>query len=813
MKIIAPIHGQSLTDIALHFVWTPDEKAEGYRIVMSESEDFGKVRVLDAKAHKDCEVDFYFPEDDELLPEGRWYLKVVSDTGSETEGIRVDVNAQHTKAPLKTEISPEHPYFTIFDYSEHRYGAEFDVLPKELKPYGAISGGSAFHAHGEELLDLMLERDKAGYPWHMGSCGPQETRGGRYVVVPLATMEYVMQRAANLKSVGAVEIYMGVRPKEDWHVRYLRRVIQLCGKYGLPFLYTDGNRNEIDFPAVIKRDEYMDPIREYSEYVVMSYKQNHANASYSCYGAVLGAWIEGAVRHIGLQAENWYWNDAGFRDDVGRTYGYLQGNEQQIPAVFTAQMLLAGVSFGASYYSLEGEGWLMQDDNSGDYKLSPQGIAVLSMLRLVIQEQLIPSRQEVLSHIHAVLYADGMAEDWGDAWTGGVFRTAFENLYGITHAKELFPRQLRYFYLPMMTNRPEAFAGLTSIRIQDIRSADQINERLDPLYPSWFEGDAYVTDTGKTYIVMNSNENIDAPQSYRVTMEPKDGGRALVTKAQGSLGLWQYWMGYTRDGVTYIHANAVKDSEMKLSFCTINDEIPEFASEGEGVTGKWNASDKCFEVRVIGSDRPVSFALFAKGQGAGTLWKALENQPESAVYLTDLKLSSVKAAANGVPAVGHCANTRYGILPLCMNSIRYDHGVSLPRNSSVSWRLDGKYQSLRMTVGFDIDCWMPIIVDRKRIVWDRYEKEMEYRLRIWGDGRLLYQSPVLTSSLYREILELSVAGVQEITFDVEGSIDAKPLVGAMTGSEEHFLLDTSGMKEEELPSTEIYLDIGNPICS
>ena len=58
------------------------------------------------------------------------------------------------------------------------------------------------------------------------------------------------------------------------------------------------------------------------------------NASYSCYGAILGAWLDGIAGNIGIQAENWYWNDAGFCDDIGQYHGYLQGNEQQIPAVF-----------------------------------------------------------------------------------------------------------------------------------------------------------------------------------------------------------------------------------------------------------------------------------------------------------------------------------------------------------------------------------------------------------------------------------------------------------------------------------------------
>ena len=55
-----------------------------------------------------------------------------------------------------------------------------------------------------------------------------------------------MQHAVHLKSVGALEIYMGVRKADDWHIPYINRLIKLCGKYGLPFLYTD------DLPGTVR---------------------------------------------------------------------------------------------------------------------------------------------------------------------------------------------------------------------------------------------------------------------------------------------------------------------------------------------------------------------------------------------------------------------------------------------------------------------------------------------------------------------------------------------------------------------------------
>ncbi len=41
----------------------------------------------------------------------------------------------------------------------------------------------------------------------------------------------------------------------------------------------------------------------------------------SRFGAILGAWMDGACCEIGVQPENWYWNDAGFRDRPGDAMG------------------------------------------------------------------------------------------------------------------------------------------------------------------------------------------------------------------------------------------------------------------------------------------------------------------------------------------------------------------------------------------------------------------------------------------------------------------------------------------------------------
>ncbi len=813
MNILVPMDGQKLTDIALHFVWEPDTDASYYWIEFSREDTFSDPFMIRTERKSNCRVDYFLPQtEEELVGEGEWCVRIRSDRGNFSQIIRISVNNEHSLVPLKTQISPEHPYFTIFDFSEHSYGAEYDILPEDLKPYAAINSGMTHGVSASKMAETLMEYDDKGYPWHLQTCGPKEVRDGRYVVTPLPVIEFMLQNAVNLKSVGALEIYMGVRKPDDWHIPYITRVIKLCGKYGFPFLYTDGNRNDIDFPAVIKRDDYMEIFREYSDYVVLSYKQNHANTSYSCYGSILGAWKEGAVKRIGIQAENWYWNDAGFCDDIGQYHGYLQGNEQQMPACFAAQMLLAGVSIGATYYSLEGEGWLIEDRNNGEYELSPQGIAVFSLLRTVIQNRLIPSREKVLDQIRAVICTKGLSADWGDAWTGGVFRKTFQKLYDIRHTKELFPKQLRYFYLPFMTDRPEAFSDLVKINADEITDSDEVSRILDPLYPKWFGGDAYITHSDNVYIIMNSNENTDLAQTFDVKILPVDGRKAPVVRVEGAVGLWQYLIVFSQGGKTKIHANSPKGRSLRVCLDIADGKKPYVYTRGDGIGCQWEEVTGKLVLTLDGSDRPVDLQLTER-ESENDLPIPIRNPEDTAIYLTDLAVNTFQAGDKGLPTFDHCANERYGILPIAMNSIRYRHGVSMPRKSSVSWSLRGKYHHLSMTVGFDIDCWMPIIVDRLHIVWDRYVKDISFRFKIIGDGTILYESENMTSTRYRKRIDVDIAGIDILSFWVEGDIFTKPLVGAVTGSGDEFLLDTSSMNEADLPDVEVYLDCGNPILS
>ena len=811
LKWYAPTDLQEVTDIALHYVFEAEPGAKEYTIFASENPDFVKAETVHVLQKDVCDNVYYLPEDDELLKAGKWYVKAVSDLGTSTEIIHICINDIHSKAPLKTQITREHPFITIADHSIHRTGAEYDVLPEELREYTAIMGGAGWANGPEDLFEKNMAFDKLGYPWVAHFFSHAEVINRKYVIVPLPIAEKILSSAQNLKAVVGLEIYMGVRSENDWLNRIYKRVVMLCGKYGIPFLHTDGNRNDIDLAAVIRRPIFTDVLREYSEYIVFSYKQNHANASYSCYGAILGAWLDGIAGNIGIQAENWYWNDAGFCDDIGQYHGYLQGNEQQIPAVFSAQMLLTGLSLGACYYSMEGEGWLIQMRGTDEYEYSPQGITLLSLLRTIIQNHLIPKKEEIIKQIHAVIDVDGCGKDWGDAWEGGVFRKTFQNLYGIIHAKELFPKQLRYFYLPFASERKNSFSQYHLVNIKEIQKPEDTNRILNTWYPKWFEGNAYLTRSGKNIVLMNSRENTDQAQWYGLNVKDAIENFPLIERISGSVKLWQYAVLSHANETVMIHANSVNGSVFEMQIKAKEKVNLKLASNTPDVKFYYDEAAECYVFSFLGNDRPVDCVISAieSEKKDVLLPNPLVNRPFNELYLSDLKPILIKGTEKGIPTINHMANMAYGKLPISINAIRYPHGISMPRNSVIAYRLNGMYSRITMTIGFDIDVWMPIIVNHTDIVWDRYEKEISIVLKIYGDDQLIYQSPVLTSTHDCRVLTLNISGIKEIRFEMDGEIIQKPLWCAITGTADRYLYDTS--KSKDIPPAEVFLDIGNPI--
>ena len=64
-----------------------------------------------------------------------------------------------------------------------------------------------------------------------------------------------------------------------------------------------------------------------------------------------------------------------------------------------------------------------------------------------------------------------------------------------------------------------------------------------------------------------------------------------------------------------------------------------------------------------GSDQPVELE-FAEERMENDLPLPIQNPADTAIYLTDMPLCGLAAKDKGLPALDHCANEKYGILPI-----------------------------------------------------------------------------------------------------------------------------------------------------
>ncbi len=785
MKFLAPFQGQDLTDIALHFKWTKtDGPHTEFVLEMADNERFADARVMEAVISSDAEVGYYFPRREELPGcGGPWYARV-REKSQETwsEAVKFGIDTEHGRKPLKRVISAENPWFTIFDYSGHEPGQVWEMLPQEMKPYVGIGLIASYKAKAEDVAGYMLREDAKGYLWHLGALGPHETQFGKYCITSLGEIEYVMQRAKNLVSIGFVEQYLGTKPESYWRNEYFFRLLALCAKYGFPFIYSDGNRNNLELAAMIKRPFFMDKMREYSDYFIFSYKQNHSHAAYSCFGAVLGAWMDGACREIGVQPENWYWNDAGFRDRPGECHGYLQGNEQQISACMSVEMLLTGLSIGAAHYSMEGESWLIECGPDGRLIWSEQGICALSFFRAVLRHDMIPRKQEVLDKIHmAVEYRGWKEEELGDAWTGGILRRVFEPVYLVRNGFELFPKESRFYYLPLVTDRTEAFDGL---EILEAESADRESARkaLCQSYPEEGFGNAYYVRLRDLIIIMNSRENEEEAQWFSIPVE--DG---LLTRLQGAVSLWQYVIVKREKEGFLFHVNTEKGKN--LCFCLYLSRRPVWLADPELVELYWKEEKGCLEIRVCAGEGPVEFSVGPKEKLPQPIAAVRNTEEKSLPMLSDLPWSTQESADGCLPCQNACANRAYGRLPLLVDHLRYGHGISVGNHTRICWELEGEYESLSFCYGFDTDAWLPRILNRDNIIWDRSEKRISMYLRLYGDGRELFCSPELTSTEGVHEGGAKLRGIHRLELWVEGDVIS------------------------EDPNLKVYLDVVNPVLT
>jgi NPCBM/NEW2 domain len=118
--------------------------------------------------------------------------------------------------------------------------------------------------------------------------------------------------------------------------------------------------------------------------------------------------------------------------------------------------------------------------------------------------------------------------------------------------------------------------------------------------------------------------------------------------------------------------------------------------------------------------------------------------------------------------------------PIAIGSLSFSSGLGVYANSDVTVNLGGRYMSFQSDIGVDgLNSSSSVIFE------------------VYGDGTLLYQSPVLTDASGAIPISLSVAGVQQLSLDVIGS--TSNTTGDHAVWADSRLVSTANFNEDQVP--------------
>lgn len=559
--LLFPWDALEIADIASFFTWKPVKGAEMYEVQLSRSRKFTNplcFYVPELKANKSV----FFPP--KPLEKGRWYWRVrgINEDGGKGEfsdARSIRINSEHKKSPLVRPLSNENPLF-IF-HSPTEIEEAWATIPNELKPYCALRVEVA--ERGLDIFEFCRRAEKVGANIVIQCSGPgggvySELYDHKYGRQSLSELEMVFKRFPNVAGAIIVEQFFSLLTAPLTR-EYVKRLIQLCAKYGRFFIYADGHWVRKAWLLLgEKAPDVMKLMREYKENVILLWKMNCGWEPLTIHGSILGIWLCGMCEKFGVEPEDWYWSDAGFLE-LGKRAGMGLGERDLIPPTFWGQMMLMGLATGGTCWCLEGWHGLWDKPNKPKDKVLIR--TVFPLMKAILRWKLIPSKDEVLKNIKIACKV--RREDLykgGDPF--GPFNILYDGTYGIKHPSELIPDNGRYFFiplLPLLCDKPPKSFQL--FKTDKFSNPSEVKKYVDVLYKPFYEGDAFVVKVGNLIVAMNSRENEDVMQSFKW---PIEAGK--IKLFEGELGPHSYMVGKVEGGKLLLLTNGREEKQVKLRF-------------------------------------------------------------------------------------------------------------------------------------------------------------------------------------------------------------------------------------------------------
>ncbi|MFA5817021.1 MAG: hypothetical protein WC865_15550, partial [Bacteroidales bacterium] len=358
--------------------------------------------------------------------------------------------------------------------------------------------------------------------------------------------------------------------------------------YGRSVVWADGHWGRNLWIDVGLNKELISTIQENSAYFVPLWKMNCSLTTYSIQSALLGLWLGQVVDNWGIQPEHWYWYEAGF-GKPGQQQWFKEGVMNEFPTVFYGQMMLLGLSGGASVYSFE------PSDDSWDKEGHPSDISrkiTFPLLSVMIRDSLISDRSEIRKKVRLVHVAHESDSHWDLDY--GTLQHLYKSMYGTGQPFQVIPSSIQNYYLPVFSRwtQPsvlESFSGLEDNSV--IGRNRSIEDYLHENRVNSYNGDAWAVVLDKAVLVMNNKENQDIDQSFDVSLNGN------VHRISGILSMNSYLLAYRSGDAFTVNVNGRAGKNMILKLYSNNKPVQITVTPEEFLTSQdWLNSEGCLHL-------------------------------------------------------------------------------------------------------------------------------------------------------------------------------------------------------------------------
>lgn len=545
-RLLSPVSGMSMTDVATYFKWSPVDGCSNFVIQIARDTAFRDIVKEKRTLNKGYHKNLYFPKD--MLVPGSYFWRVRALRG-EQEGVwseawPVHVNGDHPVLPeVVRKIGPEAPLFLmrsrVWDPVKSAAHVK-EIIPAGLERVIIVDD---LAMAGERVIERAKRYQALGIDFVIWDNRCQTS---------LSVIEYVFQNFDRCIGIAEGEHFSGMYwekgPEGNLaECDFVHRAWTLCAKYGRFYFFADGDGGSYRWPGFAAREKEV--LLRYRKNIVPMFKTTNGDLALHSYGAVEGLMAAGYAENCGVWVDEWIWPCCGF-GKLGEAIppekiweNRRKVGTRQCPWVYDIQMWLMGIASGSTVFHLESAHQWGPDGKGAPH----YGRVFLPFVQAVVEHQLIPSREAFLKNISMAVVSDlQLAQGKHDKqYTGGF--AYLRELYALKAKgdQELVPNDSRYGIVcllppgatclnPKTVNAPQA-------QLADPEKAKALFSRS---YPPRFRGDAFMWACDGTVIVTDSNENQDIAQSFFMPLGP-----GLVHVLSGTVGVHQYLIGkLAKDG-------------------------------------------------------------------------------------------------------------------------------------------------------------------------------------------------------------------------------------------------------------------------